>query len=254
MSKSGLYKLNGLDIYSSYGFVPDKSNPGKLLPFPKSKAVPQYNWPDEDGTEYDLTVRYFENTTFTLAGEFQAATESDFWTKYNNLWNVLKTPGEHYLYSATQNKTYAVFYLEMPKADLLIPFSRGGIVHVKAEITFQIISVVTDGSEPIYYGAVASPADDSDSVKALPNTFLTSTGNSFNLETGTTYRIFQFWIPAGKTLVGVTDQTALGFPVTYTSQDLSIINDDDETIDGVLWTLTNAIAYSTNHIHKVTIA
>ncbi|WDF54664.1 hypothetical protein [Mucilaginibacter sp. KACC 22063] len=104
------------------------------------------------------------------------------------------------------------------------------------------------------YGSVTTAINTSDSIRSLQGQ-LTITGNTFTINTGSTNKIFQFWIPSTKTLISVIDQDALNANITssYAVSDLQVNDAGQNPVPGKLYTMTNAIPYSSNHRHLITV-
>ncbi|MCJ8208656.1 collagen-like protein [Mucilaginibacter sp. RS28] len=112
------------------------------------------------------------------------------------------------------------------------------------------------GYYKIFYGPVATAPANSGAVRTLTGT-LTSTGNTYTLNTGTDQKTFAFWIPTGKTLVSVIDQDALGANITssYIASALQVTDASLTTlVNGTLYVVSIATAYSSNHRHLITIS
>lgn len=89
---TGLYFLNGLDMYTTYGFCPSVRCSDDFLKMRKRKAVYVNNWEEEDGMEYDLSSPpKYEDREIKLIGFIKASDTSDLWNKYNALKNVFNT-------------------------------------------------------------------------------------------------------------------------------------------------------------------
>jgi len=107
----------------------------------------------------------------------------------------------------------------------------------------------------IFFGPVAVQPTDSDGVRALPSKIFTNGDNPFILSTGTVRRIFTVAMPAPLAIDEVNDLDAIGGTEITNSYLLTTLNVEDagETLSSYnIYTLTNAIPYSSNHRHEVT--
>lgn len=111
----GQYSIDSFDLWASFGYVIE-SGSDDLIQLPKSKEVFSYDWKDQNGRQYDLSKRFFDDKIGTLSGYIIANDKDDFWTKYLALWDVLKSPGQRQLYSFELEQTFNVFYLESPNS------------------------------------------------------------------------------------------------------------------------------------------
>jgi hypothetical protein len=105
----------------------------------------------------------------------------------------------------------------------------------------------------IWYGPSGSAPNDSTSVRNLTSKVFTDHSNPFNLETGTIHRIFSVALPNPISLTEVLDLDALNANITFTYILTTLtINDGGEIpTDYKLYTMTNAIPYTSNHRHQI---
>ena len=106
----------------------------------------------------------------------------------------------------------------------------------------------------ILYGPSASAPMDSASVRSLPSKVFTDHSNPFNLETGNTNRIFSVALPASLSLVEVLDLDALNANITatYILTALTVNDGGEVPTNYKIYTMTNAIPYTSNHRHQIT--
>jgi hypothetical protein len=110
----------------------------------------------------------------------------------------------------------------------------------------------------IFYGPVASAPTNSSSVRLLPSRVFTDftqsgyTGLAFDLNTGTTLRIFTIALP--NTITEVLDLDALNANITnnYINNPFNVNDAGGTAISYNVYTMTNAIPYPENHRHKIT--
>lgn len=108
----------------------------------------------------------------------------------------------------------------------------------------------------IFHGSSTVAPADSAGVRALTGRRFADAGNTFILDTGATDRIFTVAIPATMSLTEVLDLDALNANITanYVLSTFNV-NDGGGTATAYkIYTLTNAIPYSANHRHQITIA
>lgn len=105
-----------------------------------------------------------------------------------------------------------------------------------------------------YYKRFYGPNDGTKGARDLPNNALDNAGTTFNLSTGTTYRIFDLYIPSNRTLTEVLDLDALNVNIT----EYYIFKGNVQVPDasGVLsnykhYRMTNDIPYGENHRHQI---
>lgn len=107
-----------------------------------------------------------------------------------------------------------------------------------------------------FYGPTTTAASDSATVRGLPSYRFTNAGSVFTLNTGSTQRIFQLWLPTGQTLSNVTDLDALNANLTsqYVATSLSVNDANGVAVTGTLYTMTQAVPYTVSHRHQLTIS
>lgn len=121
--------------------------------------------------------------------------------------------------------------------------------------TFDGTGTIT-GLYKQFYGPVATAASDSAGVRALPASRFTNAANVFNLNTGATHKTFQLWLPSGQSLTLVLDLDALSANITsqYVSSALSVNDANGVSIAGTLYTMIQAVPYTVDHRHQLTLS
>jgi hypothetical protein len=108
----------------------------------------------------------------------------------------------------------------------------------------------------VFYGPSASAPANSAGVRALSGKRFTDAGNTFTLNTGAVQTIFTVAIPATMALTQVLDLDALNANITanYTLSTFNVNDGGGTPVAYKIYTLTNAIPYSADHRHQITIA
>jgi len=108
----------------------------------------------------------------------------------------------------------------------------------------------------VFYGPSASAPSNSAGVRALSGKRFTDAGNTFTLNTGAVQTIFTVAIPATMALTQVLDLDALNANITanYTLSTFNVNDGGGTPVAYKIYTLTNAIPYSADHRHQITIA
>lgn len=126
------------NLWDEYKIV-IQTGTAELLELPERKEILSNDWREENGMEYDLDLPRFKDREVTLSCAFICDSDIDFWTCYENFWDVLKTSGWKNLFINDHSKTYEVFY---KKSD---NWKKGSKrlkdvtkVFVKFQITFQV--------------------------------------------------------------------------------------------------------------------
>lgn len=125
-----------------------------------------------------------------------------------------------------------------------------------AENNFASNTVTLTGFYKIFYGPTASAPANSANVRALPSNQLTNAGNVFILNTGAVQNIFAVAIPATMSLVSVIDLDALNANITanYVLTTFNVNDAGGNPVAYKIYIMTNAVPYSSNHRHQITVA
>ena len=108
----------------------------------------------------------------------------------------------------------------------------------------------------VFYGPSAVAPANSAGVRALSSKRFTDAGNTFTLNTGAAQTIFTVAIPATMSLTQVLDLDALNANITanYVLSTFNVNDGGGTPVAYKIYTLTNAIPYSADHRHQITIA
>jgi hypothetical protein len=108
----------------------------------------------------------------------------------------------------------------------------------------------------VFYGPSATAPTNSAGVRALANRRFTDAGNTFILNTGAAQTIFTVAVPATMSLTQVLDLDALNANITanYVLSTFNVNDGGGTPVAYKIYTLTNAIPYSADHRHQITIA
>jgi len=105
-----------------------------------------------------------------------------------------------------------------------------------------------------FYGASATSPTDSATVRALPQSGFHSTGNTFNLNTGSTLTKFVVALPPGRTITSVIDLDALNADITseYIAQSSINVLDAGGTNRAYnIYEMNVGASYSSDHRHQI---
>lgn len=126
-----------------------------------------------------------------------------------------------------------------------------------AENGFTTSALSFIGYYKVFYGAAAANPTTSALVRALPSSQLSNAGNSITLNTGTTHNTFAIAVPSGKTVSLVMDlDVNANVTGNYVLQSLTTVNDaGGNAVSGYkVYVMTNAVPYSANHRHQITLS
>lgn len=139
MKGTGLYKIDGLDLGASFNYLVS-SGSDDLLQLPESKEVYTYDWKGQNGKQYDLTKRFFDDKEVTFTGHIIADDKTEFWTKYLALRDLLMAPGTRMIYSFELEQTFGAFYLKSPGVKRFTRLQGfPDKIAMKLDLTFQVM-------------------------------------------------------------------------------------------------------------------
>lgn len=125
--------------------------------------------------------------------------------------------------------------------------------------TFNSSNFSVTWRNKLFYAPRASAPSNSNEVRTLGNEAFYSGSTTFILNTGNTLTKFYVALPPGKTITSVVDLDALNAVITSSYVLLGTINVDDigtpvNTFAYNLYEMVNAVPYSSNHRHSITIS
>lgn len=133
---TGLWTLNGLDLYTTFGAALLKGSYDDLLSPASPRKRLEYEYIDQDGVNVDTTTPLtYAPKRFTLKLALKGNNATQFWARYNALFSVLSQPTSFTLYIADLDKTFTLLYEGTAKAQKLTPISSG---NGKVFATFEI--------------------------------------------------------------------------------------------------------------------
>ena len=247
MSAVGRYFLDGIDMYTGYGFVVTSGSDG-MLQMPSRKLPLSKVWAEQNGTEWDLSQSVKrEDRQFRLSGYIVCTSESEFWTKYAALETAFMQTGYRTLTNTELSKSYKVFYTKMTDTKRKTRIKNSTLIGVEIEIELQEVYIPQFAGGYVYYGYSSALPSTQALVLALPNSQDLQL-NTLLLQTGLN-RIFTVAHPVSRTLSNAFDNTS--------NEDVtSLYVGTVMTINGESYmrrTMENAFAYSTNHTHNITL-
>ena len=86
-------RMDGKDLFATYGCTLLEGSFDTLLKYPKRKAVKYRNWAEADGIDPDLSVVEFEPRKVKLSFLMESEGEAGFWRQYRRLTADLSAPG-----------------------------------------------------------------------------------------------------------------------------------------------------------------
>lgn len=101
--------MDGIDFWT-YGVLVQKGDDGFLQYAPKKESL-SHSWPDQNGTEVDLSQQYLDVREVTLQCALFADSEVNWWKNYNNfIGNVMKPGKRRITINQFGNRDYYVYF------------------------------------------------------------------------------------------------------------------------------------------------
>lgn len=108
---TGLWKINNIDIYSSFGTAIKKGSYLDIMSPPVPRKRLEHEFTDANGAEVDKTSALtFEPRRFSINILITGSGFSAFWANYNSLLSLIRTPGTFALYIADIGVTANLLY------------------------------------------------------------------------------------------------------------------------------------------------
>lgn len=138
---TGLYTLNGLDMYTNYGFVPEFGTSDGILSSRKPKEREFVDWP-ESGKEFNLlSPPVYDLRAITLKGVIYGSSGADFATKYNGLKAAFNVTGYLTLLCKEIENVQAGIKVILASEIKIIRYTRIKVGAVKVEVEFTLQEV-----------------------------------------------------------------------------------------------------------------
>ena len=106
---ANFYIMDAKDLWTEYGVFIEKGT-DDFLQIPERKESISHEWMDEHGIEVDSTTPFFKDREITLQCAIVAASENDFWTKYDAFVAALMAPGARLLNVVELSRSFNVLY------------------------------------------------------------------------------------------------------------------------------------------------
>ena len=119
MIGEGLYLLDGVDMYSTYGAAILKGSYNSLFAYPTAKEPLQNDWFEHDGLDVDLSERVFDplsvNIQFVVVSKVSVA---DLVAKRDALNTALRASGYRSLFILGMQNTLSLRYVSSNGGDV----------------------------------------------------------------------------------------------------------------------------------------
>jgi hypothetical protein len=244
-----MIKINGIDLYSSCGFLPDSSREtSNSMERPNNPTeVFSHRW-DNGVVEYDTrAIPGKEPRIFKLSGCLHAISEADYNLKTTSLDALVRVP-KVVIYHQEIDKTVNAKFKQYTGWNRLTPIKGSSQIITKISMEFDELLGIEFQEYTVYSGGSSAVPYTATEVQALNAAVFTK---EFIVNTGTTSRIINIVLQSDKNIISITDLDNSMFPtVQYSLKGLV-------TVAGVnfrVFSLELGSPYSINHRHKFIIS
>jgi len=132
---NGLWNINGIDLYETFGAYILKGSYNDLLSPPMPRKRLEHEYIDQDGVAVDTTSQLtYEARRFSIKVALKGNSAAQFWSRYNALFEVLSQPTSFTLYVADLDKTFTLLYEGTAKAEKLTPIATASQVYAVFDV------------------------------------------------------------------------------------------------------------------------
>jgi len=139
MIGEGLYLLDGVDMYSTYGAAILKGSYNSLFAYPTAKEPLQNDWFEHDGLDVDLSERFFDplsvNIQFVVVSRVGVA---DLVAKRDALNTALRASGYRTLSLSGLNKVIEMRYVSSNGGDVGSVVTNSNVFSLNFTATFSL--------------------------------------------------------------------------------------------------------------------
>lgn len=114
-----LFYINDKDCWTQWNFILTKGALGILAEPPKRKAQLEHSWPDENGTERDVSTNYFESKEMKIPCAIIADSLADFKSSFDSLMTEIRGTGYFNFDSTGLDRRYSLLYSECSDIDFV---------------------------------------------------------------------------------------------------------------------------------------
>jgi hypothetical protein len=112
MNLNGLWRVDGIDLWSTYGIVLLDGS-ADFLKYPPKKASTEHDWGDANGIDVDLARIFLSSNEGVLNFMIFAESSQEYFDRHDAFINLWVKPGLRRLEIAAHNdRSYMVYYKE----------------------------------------------------------------------------------------------------------------------------------------------
>ena len=154
MRGEGLYLLDGVDMYSTYGAAILKGSYNSLFAYPTAKEPLQNDWFEHDGLDVDSSERFFDplsvNIQFVIVSKVSVA---DLVAKRDALNTALRAAGYRSLFILGMQNTLSLRYVSSNGGDVGTVAPNKNVYSLQFTATFSLdipLQLFAIGTESVF--------------------------------------------------------------------------------------------------------
>lgn len=159
MNYNGLWRIDGIDLWSTYGIVLEEGSADFLKYAPKKESI-THDWKDSHGIDVDLSRIFLGPKEGVLNFAILAKTTQEYFDKHDAFINLWIKSGTRRLEIASHNdRSYFIYYKETNNYNQLAPLKPGSPLE-EYTIAHRFSMVVVEPEPKIYPGNVYIVTED----------------------------------------------------------------------------------------------
>lgn len=132
MNYNGLWRIDGIDLWSTYGIVLLEGS-ADFLKYPPKKQSIEHDWGDSDGIDVDLDRIFTSKREGILQFFIFANSTQDYFDKNDAFFQLWKKPGKRRIeIAAHNNRSYYIYYQETTSYEQVLNLKPGNPLSVYA--------------------------------------------------------------------------------------------------------------------------
>lgn len=131
------FKINTVDIYTTYGATILKGSYADLLMPAKPRKRLEHEYTDQNGVKVDkISPLTFEPKRFSMRFAIKASSDTEFWSRYNAFFAAVAVKTYISLWIYDLNATYTLYYEGCTKVEKLTRIAGSNFVYAVFDIQF----------------------------------------------------------------------------------------------------------------------
>jgi hypothetical protein len=161
MNPTGLWRIDGIDLWTTYGILLSEGS-ADFLKYPPKKESTTHDWGDSDGIDVDLQRIFLGQNEGVLSFVIIANSTQQYFDRHDAFINLWKKPGLRRLEIAAHNdRSYYIFYKETNNYSQVGRHElRPGNPLAQYDIIHRFSMVVVEPEPKIYPGNVYIVTED----------------------------------------------------------------------------------------------